>query len=237
MIEVRNIAVWYGNIQALKGVSLFLQRGEIVAVVGSNGAGKSTLIKGISGFMTKRQGEIFFDGENITNKAPELISRSGLAVIPENRRLFGAMSVMDNLHLGAYMRLRKGEKQAVQEDMNTMFELFPRLKERTKQEAGTLSGGEQQMLVIARALMSRPRVLLMDEPSIGLAPLMVKEIFKVIRVLKEKGYTILLVEQNARMALKVSDRAYVMELGRVTLEGLSVELLKSEKVKEVYLST
>jgi branched-chain amino acid transport system ATP-binding protein len=237
MIEVRNIAVWYGNIQALKGVSLFLQRGEVVAVVGSNGAGKSTLIKGIAGLLPKRQGDIFFDGQNITNKAAELISRSGIALIPEDRRLFRAMSVMDNLLLGAYMRLRKGEKQAVQEDINAMFELFPRLKERTKQEAGTLSGGEQQMLVIARALMSRPRVLLMDEPSIGLAPLMVKEIFKVIRVLKEKGYTILLVEQNARMALKVSDRAYVMELGRVTLEGQSAELLKSEKVKEVYLST
>jgi branched-chain amino acid transport system ATP-binding protein len=237
MIEVRNIAVWYGNIQALKGVSLSLQKGEVVAVVGSNGAGKSTLIKGIAGLLPKRQGDIFFDGQNITKKAAELISRSGIAVIPEDRRLFRAMSVMDNLSLGAYMRLRRGEKQAVREDMDSMFELFPRLKERTKQEAGTLSGGEQQMLVIARALMSKPRVLLMDEPSIGLAPLMVKEIFKVIRVLKEKGYTILLVEQNARMALKVSDRAYVMELGRVTLEGLSAELLKSEKVKEVYLST
>jgi branched-chain amino acid transport system ATP-binding protein len=237
MIEVRNIAVWYGNIQALKGVSLSLQKGEVVAVVGSNGAGKSTLIKGIAGLLPKRQGDIFFDGQNITKKAAELISRSGIAVIPEDRRLFRAMSVMDNLSLGAYMRLRRGEKQAVREDMDSMFELFPRLKERTKQEAGTLSGGEQQMLVIARALMSKPHVLLMDEPSIGLAPLMVKEIFKVIRVLKEKGYTILLVEQNARMALKVSDRAYVMELGRVTLEGLSAELLKSEKVKEVYLST
>jgi branched-chain amino acid transport system ATP-binding protein len=237
MIEVKNIAVWYGNIQALKGVSLSLQKGEIVAVVGSNGAGKSTLIKGIAGLLPKRQGDIFFDGQNITKKPAELISRSGIAVIPEDRRLFGSMSVMDNLNLGAYMRLRKGEKRAVMEDIDSMFELFPRLKERTKQGAGTLSGGEQQMLVIARALMSRPRVILMDEPSIGLAPLMVKEIFKVIGVLKEKGYTILLVEQNARLALKVSGRAYVMELGRVTLEGQSEELLKSERVKELYLSS
>jgi branched-chain amino acid transport system ATP-binding protein len=237
MIEVKNISVWYANIQALRGVSMSLQTGEVVAVVGSNGAGKSTLIKSIAGLLPKRQGDIFYDGQSITNKSATAISRSGIAVIPENRRLFGSMSVMDNLSLGAYMRFRNGEKKAVMEDINTMFELFPSLKKRTKQDAGTLSGGEQQMLVIARALMSRPKVILMDEPSIGLAPLMVKEIFKVINVLKEKGYTILLVEQNARQALKVSDRAYVMDLGCLVLEGPSTELLVLDQVKDLYLGS
>lgn len=218
MIEVKNIDVWYGNIQALRDVSMSLQTGEIVAVVGSNGAGKSTLIKSIAGLLPKRRGDIYYDGQIITNKSAAAISRLGIAVIPENRRLFGSMSVMDNLSLGAYMRFRNGEKKAVMEDIGSMFELFPSLEKRTKQDAGTLSGGEQQMLVIARALMSRPKVILMDEPSIGLAPLMVKEIFKVIKVLKEKGYTILLVEQNARQALKVSDRAYVMDLGVLSLK-------------------
>ncbi len=237
MIEVKNIDVWYGNIQALRDVSMSLQTGEIVAVVGSNGAGKSTLIKSIAGLLPKRRGDIYYDGQIITNKSAAAISRLGIAVIPENRRLFGSMSVMDNLSLGAYMRFRNGEKKAVMEDIGSMFELFPSLEKRTKQDAGTLSGGEQQMLVIARALMSRPKVILMDEPSIGLAPLMVKEIFKVIKVLKEKGYTILLVEQNARQALKVSDRAYVMDLGCLVLEGESTELLVLDQVKDLYLGS
>ena len=237
MIEVKNIDVWYGNIQALRDVSMSLQTGEIVAVVGSNGAGKSTLIKSIAGLLPKRRGDIYYDGQIITNKSAAAISRLGIAVIPENRRLFGSMSVMDNLSLGAYMRFRNGEKKAVMEDIGSMFELFPSLEKRTKQDAGTLSGGEQQMLVIARALMSRPKVILMDEPSIGAAPLMVKEIFKVIKVLKEKGYTILLVEQNARQALKVSDRAYVMDLGCLVLEGESTELLVLDQVKDLYLGS
>ena len=235
MIEVRNIDVWYGNIHALKDVSMSLQTGEIVAVIGSNGAGKSTLVKSIAGLLPKKRGDIFYGGQVITRKPAEAISRLGISVIPENRRLFGSMSVMDNLLLGAYMRLRKGEKKEVTEDIDSMFNLFPRLKERIKQDAGTLSGGEQQMLVIARALMSRPKAILMDEPSIGLAPLMVKEIFKVLSVLKEKGYTILLVEQNARLALKISDRAYVMALGRLVLEGLSAELMVLDEVKRLYL--
>ena len=235
MIEVRNIDVWYGNIHALKDVSMSLQTGEIVAVIGSNGAGKSTLVKSIAGLLPKKRGDIFYGGQVITRKPAEAISRLGISVIPENRRLFGSMSVMDNLLLGAYMRLRKGEKKEVTEDIDSMFNLFPRLKERIKQDAGTLSGGEQQMLVIARALMSRPKAILMDEPSIGLAPLMVKEIFKVLSVLKEKGYTILLVEQNARLALKISDRAYVMALGRLVLEGLSTELMVLDEVKRLYL--
>jgi len=235
MIEVRNIDVWYGNIHALKDVSMSLQTGEIVAVIGSNGAGKSTLVKSIAGLLPKKRGDIFYGGQVITRKPAEAISRLGISVIPENRRLFGSMSVMDNLLLGAYMRLRKGEKKEVTEDIDSMFNLFPRLKERIKQDAGTLSGGEQQMLVIARALMSRPKAILMDEPSIGLAPLMVKEIFKVLSVLKEKGYTILLVEQNARLALKISDRAYVVALGRLVLEGLSAELMVLDEVKRLYL--
>ncbi len=237
MLEVRNIGVWYGNIQVLNDVSLSLNKGEVVAVIGRNGAGKSTLIKAIAGLLPKRQGTIHFDGGDITGKRPDLISRAGLAVIPENRRLFIAMPVIDNLNLGAYNRFRKGEKKAVAEDIEMMFQFFPRLKERRKQHAGTLSGGEQQMLVIARALMSRPKAVLMDEPSIGLAPLIVKEIFKVIRTLKEQGYTILLIEQNARLALKASDRAYVMELGRITVEDRSDELLKSDRVKKLYLSS
>jgi branched-chain amino acid transport system ATP-binding protein len=237
MIEVKNIGVWYGNIQALNDVSLSLKKGEVVAVIGSNGAGKSTLIKAIAGLLPKRHGEIYFDGQDITGKRPDLISRAGIAVIPENRRLFTSMPVIDNLNLGAYNRLRKGEKNGVAEDIEMMFQFFPRLKERSKQHAGTLSGGEQQMLVIARALMSRPKAILMDEPSIGLAPMIVKEIFKVIGTLREKGYTILLIEQNARLALKASDRAYVMELGRVTIEDRSDALSKSDRVRKLYLSS
>ena len=235
MIEVKGIDVSYGNIQALKEVSLSVAKGQIVTVIGSNGAGKSTLLKAISGILPKRTGQVFFEGRSITELPADAICRLGMAVVPESRRLFGPMSVLDNLYLGAYTRMRQGYKKEAREDIDRMFQLFPILKSRAAQKAGTLSGGEQQMLAIARALMSRPRSVLMDEPSIGLAPLMVREIFRTIRGLKEQGYTILLIEQNARMALKVSDYAYVLELGRVTLEGLSAELVTMDRIRELYL--
>jgi branched-chain amino acid transport system ATP-binding protein len=237
MIDVKNVDVWYGNIRALKSVSVSVNKGEIVAIIGSNGAGKSTLIKAISGLVEARSGEVHFEGVPITRKPVEMIARLGISVVPENRRLFNSMSVIDNLQLGAYLRIRNREHRGVNDDLQFVFRLFPRLDERRKQGAGTLSGGEQQMLAIGRALMSRPKAILMDEPSIGLAPLIVKEIFRVIQDLKQEGYTVLLIEQNARLALKISDRAYVLELGKVTLAGPSEELLKTDRVKELYLSS
>ncbi len=235
MIEVKNIDVSYGPVQVLKRVSLRVESGEVVALIGSNGAGKSTLIKAIGGLLPKREGEIGFDGKMITKMSSADIARLGLAIVPAGRRLFGPLSVADNLQLGAYLRLRRGRKRAVEKDQETVFELFPRLKERLRQQARTLSGGEQQMLAIGRALMAKPKAILMDEPSIGLAPILVREIFKVIRRLQAQGNTILLIEQNARMALKVADRAYVMEVGRVTLEGPAKELAASESVERLYL--
>ena len=235
IIEVKNIDVYYGNIQALKQVSLSVDRGEIVALIGGNGAGKSTLLKAVAGLVRKQSGAIYFQNQLITKLRSADISRLGLAVVPEGRRLFGPLSVMDNLRLGAYLRLKKGMSQAVREDLETVFELFPLLKQRGNQSAGTLSGGEQQMLAIARALMARPRAILMDEPSTGLAPLIVKEIFGVIRRLRDDGNTILLIEQNARMALKISDRAYVLESGRIAIEGNAGELLEKDSVKKSYL--
>lgn len=235
MIEVTNIDVFYGNIQVLKGVSLHVTRGEIVALIGANGAGKSTLMKATVGLLPKKSGNIFLEGYPITAlPCPEII-RLGIAVVPEGRRLFAPLSVLDNLNLGAYLRLTNGFKKEVQEDLQTMFQIFPRLRERSHQLAGTLSGGEQQMLAIARALMERPKVLLMDEPSIGLAPLIVKEIFEIIRRLKDEGNTFLLIEQNARMALRVSDRGYLMELGRIILNGSAESLFKEESVRKSYL--
>lgn len=230
-----NIDVFYGNIQVLKGVSLHVTRGEIVALIGANGAGKSTLMKATVGLLPKKSGNIFLEGYPITAlPCPEII-RLGIAVVPEGRRLFAPLSVLDNLNLGAYLRLTNGFKKEVQEDLQTMFQIFPRLRERSHQLAGTLSGGEQQMLAIARALMERPKVLLMDEPSIGLAPLIVKEIFEIIRRLKDEGNTFLLIEQNARMALRVSDRGYLMELGRIILNGSAESLFKEESVRKSYL--
>jgi len=235
IIKVENIDVYYGNIQALKQVSLSVDRGEIVALIGGNGAGKSTLLKAVAGLVRKQSGAIYFRNQPITKLRSADISRLGLAVVPEGRRLFGPLSVMDNLRLGAYLRLKKGMSQAVREDLQTVFELFPLLKQRGNQSAGTLSGGEQQMLAIARALMARPKAILMDEPSTGLAPLIVKEIFGVIRRLRDDGNTILLIEQNARMALKISDRAYVLESGRIAIEGNARELLEKDSVKKSYM--
>ncbi len=235
MIDVRNIDVFYGNIQALKGVSLQVTRGEIVALIGANGAGKSTLLKAIVGILPKKSGTISLDGHPITGLGCAEIVRLGIAVVPEGRRLFAPLSVLDNLNLGAYLRLTNGRKKEVQEDLQSMFKTFPRLRERSRQSAGTLSGGEQQMLAIARALMERPKVLLMDEPSMGLAPLIVREIFEIIRRLKDEGNTFLIIEQNARIALRVSDRGYVMELGRIVLDGDAGNLLKEESVRKSYL--
>jgi branched-chain amino acid transport system ATP-binding protein len=235
ILESKNIDVFYGNIQALKRVSLGVRIGEIVALIGANGAGKSTLLKAFSGLVRKSSGEIFFNGHSITNKAVAEIIRFGIAVVPEGRRLFGALSVIDNLKLGAFLRLKSGHRKEVHSDLEEVFKLFPRLRERQRQSAGTLSGGEQQMLAIARALMSKPEAILMDEPSTGLAPMIVTEIFGVIRRLKQEGNTILLIEQNAKMALKVSDRAYVIESGRIVLEGAARELMEDDSVKKAYL--
>lgn len=235
MIEVRGIDVAYGPVKVLKDVSLTVEAGEIVALIGSNGAGKSTLIKAIGGLLPKQKGEINLSGRAITKLPSAEIARLGLAIVPAGRRLFGPLSVADNLRLGAYLRLKRGHKKEVHRDMDQIFDLFPRLRERFHQQARTLSGGEQQMLAIGRALMAAPQAILLDEPSIGLAPILVAEIFKIIRRLREQGNTILLVEQNARMALKVADRAYVMEVGRVTLEGPAGQLAASEAVERLYL--
>ncbi|MCK4787595.1 MAG: ABC transporter ATP-binding protein [Desulfobacteraceae bacterium] len=235
MIEVKDIDVFYGNIQALKRVSLSVEKGSIVALIGSNGAGKSTLTRAIVGLLRKKSGDVYFDSQRITLLPTADIIRLGISVVPEARRLFGPLSVIDNLRLGAYLRLRDGQGREVEKDLDAVCQLFPLLKARSRQSASTLSGGEQQMLAIGRSLMMRPKAILMDEPSIGLAPLIVQEIFGVIKRLKEEENTILLIEQNARAALKVSDWAYVMELGRITLKGDVQTLLETDTVKKLYL--
>jgi branched-chain amino acid transport system ATP-binding protein len=235
VIKIKDVDVFYKNIHALKKVSINIDKGEIIGLVGGNGAGKSTMIKAITGLVPVKAGEIFFNEKKITKMDSASIARLGISTVPEGRRLFGPMSVEDNMHLGAYLRFKNEKKKDIEKDMEKVFELFPRLKERTNQLAGTLSGGEQQMLAIARALMARPKAILMDEPSTGLAPLIVIEIFKVIKNLKNQGYTILLIEQNARMALKISDYAYVVESGKIVLEGQSQDLLEDESVKKAYL--
>jgi branched-chain amino acid transport system ATP-binding protein len=235
LIETKNIDVFYGDIQALRQVSLSVNKGEIVALIGNNGAGKSTAVKAIVGLLRKRHGEVYFDGDSITKLPAAEVIRLGMAVVSEGRRLFGPLTVLDNLNLGAYLRLMNGDAPLVRGDLQKVFELFPILMQRRLQSAGTLSGGEQQMLAIARALMARPKAILMDEPSMGLAPLMVREIFRVIKRLKESENTILLIEQNARMALKISDRAYIMELGRITMTGTVREVLETDVVRRHYL--
>ena len=235
MIETKDIDVFYGDIQALRQVSLSVNKGEIVALIGNNGAGKSTVVKSIAGLLRKKRGEVNFDGNPITKLPAAEVIRLGMAVVPEGRRLFGPLSVLDNLNLGACLRLMDGDASGVNADLKKVFELFPILMERRLQSVGTLSGGEQQMVAIARALMARPKAIMMDEPSMGLAPLMVKEIFRVIKRLKESGNTILLIEQNARMALKISDRAYIMELGRITMAGSVREIVETDAVKKHYL--
>ncbi|KIY22572.1 MULTISPECIES: ABC transporter ATP-binding protein [Mesobacillus] len=232
MLKVEGINVYYGNIQALKGVSLEINQGEIVTLIGANGAGKSTLLKTISGLLKPKQGQIIYEGQSIAGKAAQSIVKMGISHVPEGRRVFANMTVEENLDLGAYLRK---DKEGIKEDFGRVFELFPRLMERRKQLAGTLSGGEQQMLAMGRALMARPRLLVLDEPSMGLAPLLVKTIFRIIEEINATGTTILLVEQNAHMALSIANRAYVIETGRVVLSGTPDELNASEQIKMAYL--
>ncbi|MDD6722058.1 MAG: ABC transporter ATP-binding protein [Clostridiales bacterium] len=230
LLKVNDIHVYYGKIHAVKGVSFEVGQGEIVSLIGANGAGKSTALKTISGLLHPKQGSIEFMGKDITKLEPNKIVRLGLAQVPEGRRVFAHMSVMENIEMGAYI-LGRIPEEAVED----VFSRFPRLKERSRQEAGTLSGGEQQMLAMARALMSKPKLIMMDEPSMGLSPILVEQIFSIIAELRQSGATILLVEQNANKALKITDRAYVLETGRITLSGSGRELLESEDVKKAYL--
>lgn len=232
MLKVNEIDVFYGNIQALKGVSLQVEEGEIVTLIGANGAGKTTLLHTISGLLKPKNGSIEYLGKPIHGRLAQQIVREGISHVPEGRRVFANMTVEENLDLGAY--LRKDSKE-IKKDLEKVYELFPRLFERKKQQAGTLSGGEQQMLAMGRALMARPKLLLLDEPSMGLAPLLVQTIFKIIEEINQNGTTILLVEQNAHMALSIAKRAYVIETGRVVISGTSKELQQSEQIREAYL--
>lgn len=232
MLTVEDINVYYGAIHAIKGISLDVPDGEIVALIGSNGAGKSTTLRTISGLMKPKTGKILYEGHDITGVPAHKIVGMGLCQVPEGRHVFANMTVMENLELGAYLRK---DKDGIAKDMDDVFKKFPRLLERKDQLSGTLSGGEQQMLAMGRALMSRPKLLLLDEPSMGLAPLLVKEIFNIIKEINESGTTVLLVEQNANMALSIADKAYVLETGRITLSGTAKELASSEAVRKAYL--
>ena len=234
MLRLRNIHAYYDQVQALKGVSLHVLTGEIVCLIGANGAGKTTILRSISGLMEHTEGAVQFDNRALLGLSPDQIVRLGISHVPEGRQLFGPLTVMDNLRLGAYLRYRKVRRR-MPEEMRPILELFPVLKERTAQLAGTLSGGEQQMLAIGRAMMAKPKLLLLDEPSLGLAPIVTSDIFEAIEGLRRQGMTILLVEQNARLALKVADRGYVLETGKVILEGSSEELLDNREVQRAYL--
>jgi branched-chain amino acid transport system ATP-binding protein len=235
LLRVRNITSCYGKIRALQNVSLHVWKGEIVSIIGANGAGKTTLINTISGIVSPLTGGIMLDGKDITKKSPEDIVGMGLTQVPEGRQIFNPLTVLDNLKLGAYLRYRRGQKKKIQQDIEEVFSMFPILGQRRRQRAGTLSGGEQQMLAIARGLMARPSLLMLDEPSLGLAPKIAAEIMDVIVGLKEKGLTILLIEQNARAALAASDRSYVIETGNVIVEGEGRALLHDGDVKRAYL--
>ncbi|AZV44523.1 ABC transporter ATP-binding protein [Peribacillus asahii] len=232
MLKIEDINVYYGNIQALRGVSMDINKGEIVTLIGANGAGKSTLLKTISGLLKPKQGKILFEGESIGGKAAQSIVKLGISHVPEGRRVFANMTVEENLELGAFLRK---DKAGIKQDLEKVYTLFPRLLERVKQQSGTLSGGEQQMLAMGRALMARPRLLLLDEPSMGLAPLLVKQIFNIVEEINKGGTTILLVEQNANLALSIADRAYVVETGSIVLSGEAEELTASEEIKKAYL--
>jgi branched-chain amino acid transport system ATP-binding protein len=232
MLQVEDINVFYGAIHALKGITFHLEKGEIVALIGGNGAGKSTTLNTISGLLRPRTGTVTFQGEDVTVVPPQNIVRRGVVQVPEGRRIFPKLSVQENLEMGAYIY---NDKAQIQEDMEAVMKRFPRLRERQKQFGGTLSGGEQQMLAIGRALMTRPTLLLLDEPSMGLSPILVEQIFEIIREINAQGTSILLVEQNAQMALSIADRGYVLETGRITLEGNAGELLENPLVIEAYL--
>ena len=232
MLKIENLHVNYGGIQALRGISLEVPDGKIVTLIGANGAGKSTTLRTISGLVKAHSGSIQWNGEELLGKSIDKIVTSGIAMSPEGRRVFPDMTVLENLKIGAYLRR---DKDGIARDLQWVYDLFPRLKEREWQLAGTLSGGEQQMLAVGRALMSRPKLLLLDEPSLGLAPLVVQDIFSIIREINNQGVTVLLIEQNANMALKIADLAYVLETGTITMSGTGAELLADERVKEAYL--
>ncbi len=234
MLKIDNLHVSYGGIRALQGVSLEVPDGKIVTLIGANGAGKSTTLRTISGLVKADSGSITYEGQELLGMPINKILEKGIALVPEGRRVFTNLSVLENLRIGAYLR---NDKAQIEKDLQWVYELFPRLKERSWQMAGTLSGGEQQMLAVARALMSKPKVIMMDEPSLGLAPLVVKGIFDIIRTINDQGVTVLLIEQNANMALKVADYAYVLETGRITLTGTGKELLVNEDVKKAYLGS
>ena len=232
MLKVRDLVVAYGGIEALKGISLDVPDGKIVTLIGANGAGKSTLLRRIIGLVKVKSGNVEYNGDTLTGLNSQQIVSKGLTLVPEGRRVFPNLTVLENLRIGAYMRK---DEDGIAADIKRIYEIFPRLEERNWQMAGTLSGGEQQMLALGRALMSRPNLMMMDEPSLGLAPLVIKEIFNIIRSINENGTTVLLVEQNANMALKVAHHAYVLETGRIMMEGSGKELLENEEIKEAYL--
>ena len=234
MLKIENLHVSYGGIRALRGISLEVPDGKIVTLIGANGAGKSTTLRTISGLVKADSGSITYDGEEMLGKPIYKILEMGIAQVPEGRRVFTNLTVRENLKIGAYLR---SDKEQIEKDLEWVYELFPRLKERDWQLAGTLSGGEQQMLAVARALMSKPKVIMMDEPSLGLAPLVVKDIFDIIRQINAQGVTVLLIEQNANMALKIADYAYVLETGKIGLSGTGRELLVNEDVKRAYLGS
>ncbi|MCB5236424.1 ABC transporter ATP-binding protein [Niallia alba] len=232
MLHIKDLNVYYGNIQALKGVTLDIEEGEIVTLIGANGAGKSTLLKTLSGLIKPKKGSIEYLGKSVAGKPAQSIVKAGMSHVPEGRRVFSNMTVEENLELGAFLRK---DKQEIQKNLQKVYEIFPRLFERKKQLAGTLSGGEQQMLAMGRAIMAKPKLLLLDEPSMGLAPIIVRTIFQVIQEINEEGTTVLLVEQNAHMALSIAHRGYVIETGKVVLSGSAQELQESDELKQAYL--
>ena len=234
MLKIENLFVTYGGINALRGISLEVQDGEIVTLIGANGAGKSTTLRTITGLVKAASGSVIWNGEELIGKSIDTIFKSGIAMVPEGRRVFSDLTVLENLQIGAYLRK---DREEIDKDIEWVYSLFPRLKERYWQYAGTLSGGEQQMLAVGRALMSRPKLMMMDEPSLGLAPLVVQDIFSIIKEINKQGVTILLIEQNANMALRIADRGYVLETGQISMTGTGLELLNDESVKAAYLGT
>ena len=232
MLEVKDLEVYYGMIQAIKGVSFHVDQGEVIALIGANGAGKTTILHTVTGLLSPKKGSVVFEGQEVTKIPAHKIVSLGMAHVPEGRRVFAELSVYENLKMGAYTRKDKSE---IEENLQKIYERFPRLKERKNQMAGTLSGGEQQMLAMGRALMSQPKIIRMDEPSMGLSPILVNEIFDIIQEVSKSGTTVLLVEQNAKKALSIADRAYVLETGRIALEGRAEDLLRDDSIKKAYL--